>query len=243
MADSNLRPCKSFTWRENTWKSMVGYTQNALCQNILRSTDLFKTLLRSAKQMCRSNVQSFMCCLLYGPPGTGKTRTVFELANTIGYNIFATSIVHDDMDISNVKERLSITTQLALLSNMTLPFVLLIDDIIIENGEFTDCTLSRPKLLSLFEGQGFPPNSIVIMASNSMDTVEMEKMYDGAMFRKGRVQLVESKFLNLGEKTRINKCLKKTVYRRIELNQINKLCDLFSKMVEAECKLDVVSDT
>ena len=245
MAEDNLRPCTSFTWRENSWKTMVGYQRNALCQNILRCTDLFKTLLRSAQQMFRSNVRSFMCCLLYGPPGTGKTRTVFELANTIGYKLFSMSMVHDDADISNVRERQSIASQLAELSNITQPFVLLIDDIRIENGQFTDCTLSRPKLLSLFEGQGFPPKTIIIMASNNMNTSDMTQMYDGAMFRKGRVQLVESKTLSPGEKVRIKKCLRKTLYRGVQLGPITKICDLFSQMADAETDndSDAESDT
>jgi hypothetical protein len=241
--EDDLRPSVCQTWRENSWKPLLGYNQNALCRKVIESTKLYRMLEQAAQKMIRSNVQSCMCCLLYGPPGTGKTRTVFELARRLGYNLFVSPIVHDDSDVHNsAREIASFSTQLASLANATEPFVLLIDDIMFENGKFADCTLSRPKMLSLFEGQAFPRKSIIIMVSNNMNHVDISQMYDGAMCRNGRVRLIESKGLDEAEKKRIRRLLRTTIYRRVNLGPITLLCDLFAKMITAESSDDEDSD-
>ena len=232
--EKELRPSVCFTWREGAWKQLMPYQRNRLASKILRDTDLYRSLEQSSQRMLHSKLQHCMCCFLYGPPGTGKTRTVFELAQVIGYTLYCTPFEQDEHDTKKSKDHVSLGVQLDKLANLTEPFMLLIDDLSIKDGEFASCSLSRSKLLSLFEGQGFPSKSIIILVSNHMHREDMAQMYGGAMCRSGRARLIESMPLNTVEKRRISRRIHQTKYRDIEMASIARLSELFEQMLLAE---------
>lgn len=232
--EKELRPSVCFTWREGAWKQLMPYLRNRLGSKILRNTELYRSLEQASQRMLHSKLQHCMCCFLYGPPGTGKTRTVFELAQDIGYTLYCTPFEPDEQDTRKTKDHVSLGVQLDRLANLTEPFMLLIDDLSIKDGEFVSCSLSRSKLLSLFEGQGFPSKSIIVLVSNHMHREEMAQMYGGAMCRSGRARLIESMPLSNVEKRRISRCLHHTKYRDIEMASIARLCELFEQMLLTE---------
>ena len=232
--ERELRPSVCFTWREGAWKQLMPYLRNRLASQILRDTALFRSLEQASQRMLHSTLQHSMCCFLYGPPGTGKTRTVFELAQVIGYTLYCTPFEQDEHDSRKSKDHVSLGVQLDKLANLTEPFMLIIDDLTIKDGEFASCSLSKAKLLSLFEGQGFPSKSIIILVSNHMDREDMAQMYGGAMCRSGRARLIESMPLSTVEKRRISRRFHRTKYRGIDMTSIARLSELFEQMQLAE---------